>query len=602
MNGLRRFLTGVLCNPYLVAGALIALAAATPWLSEAARQMASFTLVNILLAASIYVLTGMAGQISLGQAGFMGIGAYCSVLLVKNAGCPFWLSLPAGVALSALVGYLLSFPAGRVREFYLAMMTVAFGMIFVEIAREWDSLTGGVMGVVGVPSPQLRNLEVFGIPVTTGGYLQFLVVVTAATLYALDGLLKSRVGRAFFAIHESELAAQSIGINSGRTKQLAYVVSAGLAGLGGTLYGHLVSYIGPESFELHRSIEILVMSVIGGVGSLAGQLIGGVTLTLLPHQLEAFEDYKFIAYGVVLVSIFYFAPRGLAGMLLQPPRVVRRRFAERTAASPLADIVPTREHGKTVLEWTGLRRDFAGLTAFTDFSAELKSGEVLGLVGPNGSGKSTTVNVLTGLYAPTAGKVMLKGADVSGLASDLIAKRGMVRTFQDPRLIGNFTTLENIVLGSHLRTRYSIAEALTGLGRFSSAERKAIARAQAIIEWMELGEVRDLPLDSLPYGYRRLIEIARALIVEPDVILLDEPAAGLSEGEIERLGRVVRMLRERGVAVLIIDHHMDFLHGLVDKVIVLDGGVEIYRGDMDGMRADARVAECYLGKAEFEDA
>jgi len=602
MKTIRQGLSSLLCNPVTAAIILIGLSIATPYLSESARQMASFALVNTILATSIYVLTGMAGQISLGQAAFMGIGAYTTVLLVKTAGFPLWLSIPASVTLAAFVGYLLSFPAGRVKEFYLAMMTVAFGMIFVEVAREWESVTGGMLGIVGVPSPQLQNLKVFGVTATTGGYLQFLIIVVAAVFYCLNIFSRSRAGRAFFAIHESELAAQSIGINSARIKRQAYMISAGLAGLGGALYGHLVSYIGPESFELHRSIEILVMSVVGGIGNLAGQAMGGTILTLLPLQLEAFEDFKFIVYGVVLVGIFYVMPRGLSGLLLMPPRVIQKRFLSESAAAPVEASLPKRPHGESVLTWTDLRRDFAGLTAFTDFTGELKAGEVLGLIGPNGSGKSTTVNVLTGIYTPTKGSVTLKGEDISGLSSDAIAHRGMARTFQDPRLIDSFTTLENVLLGGHMHTHYSLVEAFTGFGRFPASERAAVARADAILELIDLTAVRDQPLDTLPYGYRRLIEIARVLMVEPDVVLLDEPAAGLSEEEMDRLARLVRLLRDQGIAVLIIDHHMDFLDTLVDSVIVLDGGREIYRGDMEGMRKNETVAECYLGKAEFDHA
>lgn len=596
MSSVRRLLSSVLCNAYTVAAICIILWFAVPYMSEATRQMVSFAIVNILLACSINVLTGMAGQISLGQAAFMGIAAYTSVLLVKNAMWPLWLTIPCGTLLAAIAGYLLSFPAGRVREFYLAMMTLGFGMIFVEIVREWDSLTGGVMGIVGIPSPQLRNLKVFGVTITTADYLRLLIVICGAVLFALDRFVRSRFGRAYFAVHESEPAANSIGIDSTAIKRQAYAVSAGLAGLGGAVYGHLVSYFGPESFELHRSIEILVMSVIGGLGSLVGQVVGAVALTWLPLQLERFEDYKFIIYGVVLIAIFVVMPRGFAGLLFLPPRMINPRFVK-SAGKAESAAVP-RVCGKVVLTWKNLDRAFGGLKAVSDFSFELRSGEVVGLVGPNGSGKSTTVNVLTGIYAPSSGHVILKGEDVSGLQSHAIARRGMVRTFQDPRLVGRFTVLENIVLGAHRHFRYGAVEAATGAGRTAVDERAAVARAAGILELMGLTEVQDRVLETLPYGYRRLVEVARALMVEPDVLLLDEPAAGLSEGEIGRLEHAVKRLREQGVAVMIIDHHMDLLAKLVDSVVVLDSGAEIFRGDMEGMRRDPRVAECYLGKLE----
>ncbi|WP_420104329.1 ABC transporter permease subunit [Bosea sp. (in: a-proteobacteria)] len=601
MNHLRMTLTRLFCNVYATGLLCLALWFGAPSMSEGLRQMVSFAIVNMLLAQSINLLTGMAGQISLCQAAFMGIAAYASVLLVKNGSWPLWASLPAGVLLASFAGYLLSFPAGRVREFYLAMMTLGFGMMFVEIVREWNDVTGGVMGVVGVPSPQLRMLSIFGHMLTTTDYLRLLICVAAAALFMLDRFTRSRFGRAYLAIHVSEVSARSIGIDSAAVKRQAYVISAGLAGLAGGLYGHLVSYIGPESFELHRSIEILVISVVGGLGSLAGQVIGAVALTWLPTQLEAFADYKFIAYGAVLVAIFVVMPRGLAGLLFLPPRFISRRLlGEQNAVAGSSAFSPSRssEPKDIVLAWNGLRRDFAGLTAVRDFSFSLRAGEVVALVGPNGSGKSTTVNVLAGIYPPSAGTVLLKGADISGLASHAIAQRGLVRTFQDPRLVGSFTVLENVMLGGHLGERYSAIEAATGLGRAMSSERSMLARARETLRFMELEQVADNVLDTLPYGYRRLVEVARAMMVMPEVLLLDEPAAGLSEGEIDRLSDVIGKLSRQGTAILIIDHHMDFLAGLVDQVVVLDSGEEIYRGDMAGMRNDARVAECYLGRVE----
>jgi len=598
MNAIRGALSKAICNRLVGLILCIALWIAAPYLPEATRQMISFAIINILLANSINVLTGMAGQISLGQAAFMGIAAYASVLLVKSEILPSWLSIICATLLAAVAGGLLSFPAGRVREFYLAMMTLAFGMIFIELVRDLEPITGGVMGITGIPSSQLHSLRVFGLLVTTTDYLRLLVVVGGVALFALDHFTRSRFGRAYFAVRESELAARSIGIQSDAIKRQAYLISAFLAGLAGALYGHLVSYIGPESFELQRSIEILAMSVIGGLGSLAGQVLGAVALTWLPLQLEIFADFKFIIYGALLVGIFVVMPRGLAGLLFLPPRVVDQRLlaASRAVVADSTPAIRQRAAGELVLRWRNLQRDFAGLRAVSDFSFDLYTGKVAALVGPNGSGKSTTVNVLAGLYPPSAGEILLKGKSIAGLPSDAIARRGMVRTFQDPRLIGHFTILENTLLGAHLKYRYGLLEAVTGLGRTSKDERIALSRAESILAFVGLTDVRDRVLETLPYGYRRLVEVARALMVEPDVILLDEPAAGLSDLEITRLASVIHTLRARGIAVLIIDHHMDFLAGIADSVIVLDSGVEIYRGDMEGMRRDERVAECYLGK------
>lgn len=598
MNAVRRLLSLVLCSPWFTAVLAIGLIAGAPYMTEAQRQMVSFAVINIALAQSLNILTGMTGQISLAHGALMGVATYTTVLLVKKAGLSPLLSIPAGVLLAALTGWLLSFPAARVKEFYLAMMSLGFGMIFIEVVREWESVTGGVMGITGVPSPALKTFVVAGETLSTSDYVRLLVVFAVVMLFVLDRFVRSRYGRALFAVHASELAARSIGIRSGKLKRQAYVLSAGLAGMAGAFYGHLVSYVGPESFEIARSIEVLVMSVVGGLGSLAGQVLGAVLITTLPLQLEAFADYKFIVYGVVLTLIFVVMPKGVAGFLLQPPRFIASRWLRPTRSGQPLIKTKIRQRGVEVLRWEGLRRDFAGLTAVADFSFELKSGEVVGLIGPNGSGKSTTINVLTGVYPPSAGRVILAGKDISGLPIEAIAARGMVRTFQDPRLVGRFTVLENVLLGTHMQQRYGIVEAMTGAGRMPVDERSALIRAEAALAVTELTDVRDRILDTLPYGHRRLVEMARALTVDPDVLLLDEPGAGLSEGEIGGLKRLVRQLAEAGVAVLIVDHHMDLLAELVDRVVVLDSGEEIFRGSMAAMRCDPRVAECYLGRAE----
>ena len=598
MKALRSRLSTILCSPQFVLACALIILIAAPFMTGAQQQMVCFAIISIALAQSLNILSGMTGQISLAHGAFMGIAAFTSVILVKKLGISPLLSIPIGAALSGLIAWLLSFPAARVKEFYLAMMSVGFGMIFSEIVREWESLTGGVMGITGVPSAQLGTFVVAGWVLSTTDYTRALVVFALVMLFTLDRFVRSRWGRALFALHVSEIAARSIGIRSGQIKRQAYLLSGILAGFAGALYAHLVSYIGPESFEIHRSIEILVMSVVGGLGSLAGQVLGGIVLTFLPLQLEAFADYKFIVYGVVLTLIFGVMPSGLAGVLLDPPRFIANRFRAQSNNLSTKPVERKRIVGEEILRWEDLRRDFAGLTAVTNFNFSLKGGEVVGLIGPNGSGKSTTINVVTGVYPPSAGRVFLKGQDISALPIEYIASRGMVRTFQDPRLVGRFTVLENVMLGAHLHQKYGWTEALFGLGRVTVDEQRALHRAEAALSLIDMMEFRDSVVDSLPYGYRRLVELARALALDPDVILLDEPGAGLSEAEIGRLKQVVRHLASKGVAVLIVDHHMDLLAQLVDSVVVLDSGEEIFRGSMNDMRSDPLVAECYLGNSD----
>ncbi|MFL7902150.1 ABC transporter permease subunit [Azospirillum argentinense] len=587
MRNLLSFLT----RTPMVAALLVALGVAAEFVSGATVQIWSFLLVNVLLAQSINLLTGVAGQISLGHAGFLGIGAYGSALLMKNFGLPLPLTLLAGAAMGAVSGWLLSFAAGRVREFYLAMMTLGFGMIFYEVVREWTSVTGGMMGLSGVPSPGLRTLTLFGWSVGPTAYFQIMLAVVAGVVWLLRNFVTSPFGRAFFAIHVSEVAAGSIGVPRARTKRNAYMLSAALAGLAGGFYAHLVGYLGPETFGLHRSVEVLVMAVVGGLGTLAGPVLGAVVFTYLPEKLQIFAEYQFMVYGLILLLSFVLLPRGLAGLLLPRPR-----FAKDVAPLPAAPPAAPKTSGSgPLLSAEGVSISFLGLRALDNASVTVGTGEILGLVGPNGSGKSTLVNIISGIYRPGDGRVTFDGAAITGLPDHAVARRGALRTFQDPRLVPAFTVRENVLLGGHRLYRQNPLAAALNLPGALREDATMLGRADAIIAMAGLSHLADTPVRDLPYGDQRMTELSRVILADPRLVMLDEPAAGLSEVELQRLGGLVRHLKERGVGVILIEHHMDFLNELVDRVVVLDSGRVIYQGGMAGMYRDPAVVAAYLG-------
>ncbi|MDQ8727189.1 branched-chain amino acid ABC transporter ATP-binding protein/permease [Bradyrhizobium sp. LHD-71] len=598
MTAIRTTLTAIVNNPYLVGAFVVALAAGAGWMSSGTIHVLSFVLISIIFALSINLLTGLAGQISLGHAGLFGMGAYVTGILAKTYGLPILLAIPFGALAAALVGYLLSFPAGRVRDVYLAMMTLGFGMIFFEIVREWNSVTGGMMGLSGVPSPTLRTLKILGYRIDEVWFFRGILLVTVLTLWIMRNVTQSRIGRAFFAIHHSEIAAGSLGISRAGTKQFAYVLSGLLAGLSGGIYAHLVGYLGPDSFTLNRSIEVLVIAIVGGLGSIAGQVLSATLFTFLPETLQVFSEYQFIVYGIILTFSLIVLPQGIAGLLLLPPRFIQAGSLARLRAGTGSKTMTASSQMGGLLEVDGLTKRFGGLTALNNVTLNLKPGHITALVGPNGSGKSTLVNVISGIYPPTEGKVLFKGNDITGLPDHKIARTGIVRTFQDPRLVPNFTVRENLLLGAHrLMTHSGFASALA-LPLATREEAAYLARIDRIMELTELTPTADQTVDSLPYGYRRLAEVARALVASPSAILLDEPAAGLSEIEMEHLSRIIRRMKEMGLTIMLIDHHMDFLAELVDDVVVLDSGKVIYRGTIDGMRADRTVINAYLGEEE----
>ncbi len=574
----------------VVAALLVALGVAAEFASGSTVQIWSFLLVNVLLAQSINLLTGVAGQISLGHAGFLGIGAYGSALLMKNLGLPLPLSLLAGAAMGASGGWLLSFAAGRVREFYLAMMTLGFGMIFYEVVREWTSLTGGMMGLSGVPSPALRTLTLFGWRVDPVTYFQITLAVVAGVVWLLRNFITSPFGRAFFAIHVSEVAAGSIGVPRARTKRNAYTLSAALAGLAGGFYAHLVGYLGPETFGLHRSVEALVMAVVGGLGTLTGPVLGAIVFTYLPEKLQVFAEYQFMVYGLILLLSFVLLPRGLAGLLLPRPR-----FAKNVAPLPAPPAPQAVSGSGPLLSAEGISISFLGLRALDNASVTLGAGEILGLVGPNGSGKSTLVNIISGIYRPSDGRVTFDGTTITGLPDHAVAQRGVLRTFQDPRLVPAFTVRENVLLGGHRLYRQNPLAAALNLPGALREDAEMLGRAEAILAMAGLSHLADTPVRDLPYGDQRMTELSRVILANPRLVMLDEPAAGLSEVELQRLGGLVRHLKGQGVGVILIEHHMDFLNELVDRVVVLDSGRVIYQGGMAGMYRDPAVVAAYLG-------
>jgi branched-chain amino acid transport system permease protein len=620
MNAVRRWVSLVLGHPALSIAVLLALWFVPASADRATVQLLSFVMINILLAQSINLLTGIAGQISLGHAGFFAIGAYGSAVLTKSAGLPVILAVPCAVALAALAGWLLAIPAGRVKEFYLAMMTAGFGLLTYEVIKEWADVTGGVMGLSAVPSPTLKNLVVLGWRLDALEYFRVLLVATAVVLWLLRNFVQSMHGRAFFAIQASEIAAGSIGIQPGVIKRRAYAISTAIAGLAGAFYAHLVGYLGPDSFTIQRSVEVLVMAIVGGIGTIVGPVLGAMLFSWLPEKLQAFAAWQFMVYGLILMGVFLLFRKGFAGAIAEPARFVPARALREVLAAGGAGTVVGATTGAAAIAGTAsagsmpgagapaadpdtapivevreLTKRFAGLVALDGVSLSLRPGRITALIGPNGSGKSTLVNVVSGIYTPSAGQVTLRGRDIGGRSNPEVAAAGLVRTFQDPRLVPSFTVRENVMLGAHLKHRGSMLSAALRTPAMMREERETIARAGEIMAIAGLTAVADQLLESLPYGYRRLAEVARALMADPEVLMLDEPAAGLSEGELGRLAEVIRWVRGRHKAVLLIEHHMDFVADLVDDVVVLDSGRVIYRGDMQGMRRDTAVIEAYLG-------
>lgn len=568
----------------LAALALPALTANTYYLYVAATVG-----LLVVVTAGLNVLVGFTGQISLGHAGFYAIGAYTAALLTARAGWNPPAAVAVAVLLAALVGAGVAGAALRVSGPYLAMVTIAFGIIVEGVLIEWVSVTGGPGGIFHIPKPGL-----------TRAY--WLILATAAlALWLVANLRSSAWGRAFLAVRGSEVAAESLGLSAYYIRIVAFTVSAAFAGAGGSLFAFLNGYISPDSFTLQTSILFLLALLFGGTGYVAGPVVGSLVFTLLPELLTGLADYRLILYGGLLMLSIYWLPSGVVGALRQMfPRAGARARPKTDPTAADAGIPQGHpvagEPERPLLRVEGASLSFGGVTALADVTVSVPARGITAVIGPNGAGKTTLLNVLSGYYAPEAGLVTLGDESVAGRPPYAIARLGVARTFQTAQLFGDLTVLGNVAVGVAGPRLGSVISALLATPRARRRERELLRLAFALIGAMGLTEWADRPAEALPAGLRRRLEIIRALARRPRLLLLDEPAAGLSGSEIKALDADLTALRDRGgPAIVLVEHHMDLVMAVSDQVSVLDYGRVIATGAPDVVRRHPAVIEAYLG-------
>jgi ABC-type branched-subunit amino acid transport system ATPase component/ABC-type branched-subunit amino acid transport system permease subunit len=539
--------------------------------------MATLALTAIV-GIGLNILLGLAGQVSFGHVGFYAIGAYTVAILTTAAKMNFWLALPLAIALSALVGGLLALPALRVRGPYLAMVTIAFGFLVENGAAEWRGLTGGQNGIMGVPRPQA-----FGFAFGERGVALLAIALCAILVLGFWRLSRSSWGSAMRAVKDSEVAAESVGLNPVAIKALAFALSAACAGLAGALFAPLSGFVTPSTFAFLQSILFVLVVIVGGAGTVSGPLVGAAIVVLLPELLAGLAEYRLLFFGALMLVVLWLAPEGIVGEI---QRWVRRR---RSAINvlPLKEMHFQSEKQETSLQVSDLTIAFGGVKAATGVSFEARAGEVSSLIGPNGAGKTTVLNMLGGFYRPDAGEVRLGEQRIAGLAAWRIARAGLARTYQTSQLFGSLTVLENLQIASpHEGTRDG--------KRGTFGEQEAV---QLLAFTGYRGDLHARAAD-LPHVDRRLVEIARALATRPSVLLLDEPAAGLARADKAALGALLRRIAQSGIAVLLVEHDMEMVMGISDHVVVLDAGTPIAAGTPQAVQQDPAVRSAYLGSGK----
>ena len=555
----------------------------------------SLIFIYIILAIGFNISSGYCGMTTFASASLYGIGAYTSAVAITRYHLPFFVGMLGGTLAAGIVSLLVSIPAAKVKRHYLTLVSIGLLEIVQRILIEWQSVTGGSVGYY------LPAWKITGITLNTTQKYYFILIIMILCVTFQRNLVKSRWGRDFIAIKNNEIAASGVGINCSRYKIIGYFLSSMLAGLAGSLYASYSGYLSPDTFGFSFTVFVILMVIIGGQGTLSGPIIGAIIATFIPELFNATPDLKQIVYGLLLIVLPQIMPGGIAG-------TIKKRFREIDDNKYILEASDETEFdfdsyrikkssdAENIMVVKGLTKKFGGLTAVNNLDMIIKRGTVHSLIGPNGAGKSTTVNMITGIDIPTEGSVVFNGKEVTGKPIHNLVKQGISRSYQHVRLFGNLSVLENIAMGYRLFYNHSMVDSIFRTKKMNREERKSFHEAMQYLKFIGLDGKENCDPESLSAGQQKLLELARSLCMKPELLVLDEPCAGLTESETKEFANLIKKIRNAGISILLIEHHMSLVMEISDYITVLDYGKKIAEGNPISVNKNPIVRSAYLGE------